>query len=165
MNARRAGATPGGQRKPFKELFEALLASKPNPDTNNRYTVRELAARLKTYGVGVTYQYLHQLQTGARTNPTVAVVEGLVQVFEVPPMYFFDNSTAGRVDEQLAELKKLRDELTAATALQQALDDPLTGIIAVRARGLSPGTLRQLHSLVEQFRALEQLDSTKDDDG
>jgi len=97
-------------------------------------------------GPTISAAYIWQLRKGARDNPTKRHLEALAQFFGVPPSYFFDEEAAHRVDAELELLAALRDHDVRQVAL--------------RASGLSSGSLAAIAAMIEQARQLEGL---KDD--
>jgi transcriptional regulator with XRE-family HTH domain len=71
--------------------------------------------------ISVTPQYIQQLRTGNRTNPTINVVYGLAEVCGVPATYLIaDEEEAKRIDDQLALLAALKKAGVSALALRAA---------------------------------------------
>lgn len=87
--------------------------------------------------------YLWQLRTGKRDDPTYSRLRALAEFFGVPAMYFYEDATAERTDDQLELLSALRDQ----------------GVrhLALRADGLSPKSLEAIIRMVESARELEGL--------
>ena len=52
-------------------------------------------------GPKVSANYIWQLRTGARNNPSLRHIEALAEYFGVPPTYFFDDDLAERVNVEL----------------------------------------------------------------
>jgi transcriptional regulator with XRE-family HTH domain len=108
------------------------------------YTHEQVATAIQELGgPTISAAYLWQLRTGKRDNPTMKHLEALSGFFGVPPSYFFDEETAGRVDDQLELLVALRDDQVRQ--------------VAVLANGLSPETLGTITTMLERARQLEGL--------
>jgi ESX-1-secreted protein regulator len=108
-----------------------------------------VAQALSEHGVNVSPQYIQQLRTGARTNPTLNIVYGLAKVFGVPATYLIgDDEEAERVDDQLAFLVAMKRAGVSA--------------IALRAAPLNSEQLRWLKEQVERERRRAGI---PDDDG
>ena len=111
----------------------------------------EVSARIvDTGGPTVSAQYLWQLRTGRKTNPSMRVLEALARVFGVSPAYFFDEEAYERIDEQLELIAKLRDSSVMR--------------VATRAADLSPEALRAIAGMVEHARRLEGLPDGEQDE-
>ena len=133
------------KRKPAKTLAEKIdhLFSTVHPP-GREYTHEQVATAIEEGGgPTISAVYLWQLRTGRRDNPTLRHLQALSGFFGVPPSYFFDEETAGRVDDQLELLVALRDEQVRQ--------------LAVLANGLSPETLTTITTMVERARHLEGL--------
>ena len=94
-------------------------------------------------GPTISAAYIWQLRKGVRDNPTKRHLEALAEFFGVPPSYFFDEEAAHRVDAELELLAALRDHDVRQVAL--------------RASGLSSGSLAAIAAMIEQARQLEGL--------
>jgi len=101
-------------------------------------------------GPTISAAYIWQLRKGVRDNPTKRHLEALAQFFGVPPSYFFDEEAAHRVDAELELLAALRDHDVRQVAL--------------RASGLSSGSLAAIAAMIEQARQLEGLKDDGDSD-
>ncbi len=138
----------------FAARLEVLFERFPNPATGRRYTYPAVAAAIAARaaerdehdraGRSMSPTYIWQLTVGLRDNPTVKRVEALAEHFGVPPRYFVD-------DEE--EIAVLDGELRMIAAMR------LAGVSAVahRARGLSPGALTSVMSMIDHVRRLEGL--------
>ena len=58
---------------------------------------------MRARGTDLSASHLSELRRGIKTNPTLRVLQGLADFFQVRVSYFFDDSTA--VDQTLAELE------------------------------------------------------------
>ncbi|BCY13436.1 hypothetical protein L3i22_085240 [Actinoplanes sp. L3-i22] len=113
----------------LKHLYETV------PGFTDDRVSRDLATR----GLPVSPQYIQQLRTGVRNNPTVNVLYGIAEVFGVPSTYLIaDDDEAKRVEDQLALLAVLKK--AGVTAL------------ALRAASLGPEALHWLTEQVERER-------------
>lgn len=94
--------------------------------------------------VPVSASYMWELRTGKVTNPRIDLVHALAAYFGVDPGYF---------------LSRDQDEAHAARLdLIAAMRDNDVNNLAVRASGLSAGTLRRITEIIENARILEGLD-------
>jgi transcriptional regulator with XRE-family HTH domain len=112
-----------------------------HPPGRDAYSVREVAAAVP----GISAQYVWQLRTGERDNPTIQHLEALAGFFGVSLAYFFDDATSERVD--------------AVLDLAFSLNDASVRLIALRSAGLSPGGRRAIAEMIEHVRAVEGLSS------
>jgi transcriptional regulator with XRE-family HTH domain len=175
---RRSTTTPppaaGGQTRQkqrtfaekLKHLFDNVPATKRRQgdgaergsSEDRRYSIREAADIISEEGaddgVSISAAYLAILLNGERDNPGWKHIDAIARFFGVPAGYFFDDDLAERVDAQLLELAKYRK-------LKEALDDPEVGLIAVRARRLSPDSLRQVRGMIDHILALQNSDQRK----
>jgi transcriptional regulator with XRE-family HTH domain len=98
-----------------------------------------VAAELKKIGISVTPQYIQQLRTGTRTNPSLNLVFGIAEVCGVRATYLVaDDEEARRVNDQIAFVRALKK--AGVTAL------------ALRAADLDPESLSFITELVERER-------------
>jgi transcriptional regulator with XRE-family HTH domain len=114
------------------------------PASGGERSYAEVAAGLSRLGgPKVSANYIWQLRTGIRDNPSKRHIEALADYFGVPPTYFFDDDLAARVDAELDLVASLRD----------------SGVreIALRSRGLSADSQRLLQAMIEQARKAEGL--------
>lgn len=130
---------PGSLARKLDRLFRTL-----HPRGRREYTYEEVAEGItKLGGPTISATYVWLLRTGQRDNPTKHHLEGLADFFGVSPAYFFDDTATARIDAQFDLLTALRD-----APVRQ---------IALRAFGLSPGSLRMVADVVTQVRELEGL--------
>ena len=100
------GGQPG---RSFADKLNHLFAT-VHPRDRRPYSMDEVAAGITGQGgEPVSASYLWMLRKGQRDNPTVKTVEAIARFFGVPTAYFFDDELAGKVDEQLELLAKMRD--------------------------------------------------------
>lgn len=105
-------------------------------------TYREVATAIADRGgPTVSPSYIWQLRTGLKDNPTLKHLQALAGYFQVEPAYFFDASTAERVD--------------ADSALTTAMTNPAVRAVALAAADLSPASLTMVRLVIDQTRALE----------
>lgn len=138
------GASGDDQPMSLASKLRRLLDVHRRPD-GKKFTLRDLEAAIPAATaddpegpVSVSYSYLSQLLSGARTNPTADVLRGLIRFFDVPPAYFL-----GRLDEV--------DDVEADLDLREAMR--VTGVreIAVRAAKLSPAQKRALAAFLSHL--------------
>ena len=102
------------------------------------HTLREVADGVnKAAGEQIlSAQYLQQLRSGVRRNPSYAMLAAIARFFGVSPDYFSDDETASRADEELRLLAALQD----------------SGVrhLALYAAELSPENLAMVTALVEK---------------
>jgi hypothetical protein len=91
----------------------------------------------------ISGQYVWQLRTGRRDNPTYRHLVALSRFFGVSPMCFFDEAETGRGALPAEEAVALRDD---------ALRD-----LALRAAGLSEHSLKAISDLIDSARILPRL--------
>lgn len=134
-----ARAEPGPLARKLDRLFRTM-----HPRGRREYTYEDVAEGIaKRGGPTISATYVWLLRTGQRDNPTKHHLEGLADFFGVSPAYFFDDTATARIDAQLDLITALRD-----APVRQ---------IALRAFGLSPGSLRMVADIVAQVRELEGL--------
>ena len=106
-------------------------------------TYREVATAIADRGgPTVSPSYIWQLRTGLKDNPTLKHLEALASYFGVEPAYFFDASTADRVD--------------ADRALSTAMTDPTVREVALAAAELSADSLLTVRAVIDRIRLLER---------
>jgi len=142
---------PGVSRPPslaakLNHLFATVVPAGRKPYTNT-----EAATTIRDQGTDISSSYIAALRAGDKTNPTLRHLEALARFFGVPPAYFFDDTMAATVDEQLGQLMLLRD-------LKDALDDEPVRVLALKARGLSRTGLQRIEQIIDYIRSLEQGD-------
>lgn len=143
----------GEEVSPFTQRLRRLFASIPDPETGRLFTYAEAARRINARaqelpesqqaGRKISNTYVWQLAEGQRTNPTKRHMESLADLFGVPVSFLLDD----------APNPALEAELEVAAAMRKAGVSEL----AHRARGLSPGALRSVLSMIDHVRELEGL--------
>lgn len=93
----------------------------------------------------ISHSYIWQIRKGKSANPTRNAMALLAAFFSVPSSYFFDDVEADRMAEQMD--------------VAEALSNDLVREIAVRANGLSDGSLTAVLAMVSSLRAAEGLPS------
>jgi transcriptional regulator with XRE-family HTH domain len=133
-----------GQRNVIAQRLEHLFATMRGPH-GRPYTMREVADGInEAAGENViSVQYLSQLRLGHRTEPSYSKLEAIAKFFGVDVLYFSDDLTAARADEQLETL--------------QAMQDAGVRALALRAAGLSEASLDAVKALIEHMRTQEGL--------
>lgn len=127
----------------LSDKLNRLFDSVRSPE-GDEYTHDEVASALRAAGgPTISATYVWQLRKGLRDNPTKHHLEALADFFGVSPSYFFDEASAERIDAELDLLGAMRDASIRAVAL--------------RAVGLSPGSLAAIRTIVEQARRVEGL--------
>ncbi|OEV03788.1 Secondary metabolite protein [Streptomyces nanshensis] len=130
----------------FAQLLDHLFTT-VHPPGRGPYTYAEVSQAIQNASApeerGVSASAIQQLRTGQKANPTRYTIKALADFFGVPASYFFD--------EEVAERTKAEIELTAA------MSDAGVRRIALRAKGLSPESLRMLTTVIDQARHWEGL--------
>jgi transcriptional regulator with XRE-family HTH domain len=132
------------------ERIDQLFRTLRPPDSKQReYSCEEVSRAIADAGgptISATYIYL--LRRGDRDNPTKKHLEALAGFFKVSPSYFFDDEEGRQVHAELALLAAIRDAGVASVAL--------------RASGLSAGSLDAIRTMITQARRLEGLPEEPD---
>jgi transcriptional regulator with XRE-family HTH domain len=116
------------------------------PDERRRPGYARLARSIReTTGGTISATYLWELTTGRKRNVTLEQLAVLAEFFGVPLEYFFNDEVSRRVNTQLT--------------LALALRDTRVRSLALRAEGLSPGSLDALLTIVNEARRVENLES------
>jgi transcriptional regulator with XRE-family HTH domain len=138
------------QPKTLAEKIARLFATVRSPE-GDEYTHEEVATAIREAGgPTISATYVWQLRKGIRDNPTKHHLEALAAFFGVSPSYFFDEEAAERIEAELDLLTALRDASVRSVAL--------------RAAGLSQGSLEAIRAIIEQARQLEGLPVDNDDE-
>ncbi len=136
-----AKATP--PQRSLAEKVDHLFKTVQSP-RGREYTHEEVAsALLEAGGPTISATYVWQLRKGIRDNPTKHHLEALANFFGVPPSYFFDEEASQQIDSELELLMAMRD-----TSVRN---------VALRATGLSEGSLEAIKKIIEQARQIEGL--------
>ena len=143
-------STDSGEPRSLADKLNHLFDTVRPAGRTRPYSDRDVAAAMKAAGTDISHTYIHMLRSGERTNPTHAHLQGLAKFFGVPAGYFFDDDTAVQVNEELRRLAQLR-------ALKEAFDSDGVRTVALKARGLSDGSLQQLGAIIDHVRSLEGL--------
>jgi transcriptional regulator with XRE-family HTH domain len=130
------------RKRTLAEKLDHLFVTVHPP--GRQYSYREVAAAVP----GISAQYVQQLRTGQRDNPTIQSLEALARFFGVSVAYFADDATSERVD--------------AVLDLAVSLHDNGVRRIALRSADLSPGGIRAIAGMIEHLRSAEGLDSEPD---
>jgi transcriptional regulator with XRE-family HTH domain len=90
-----------------------------HPLDRGPYSYRELAEGVKAAtGVDMSPSLVHQIATGKRKNPRIVQAQALAAFFGVEASYFFDDSVAERINEQIRDVTGWRDEAAREHALR-----------------------------------------------
>ncbi len=102
----------------FASQLNEVWAAAERKD-GRQYTLEEVAQAITRAGVPITRQYLSQLRTGDRTNPSDKVRDAISKFFGFENPSYFDESTAGE------ELRRQLNEFLAwkASGLLDVLRD------------------------------------------
>jgi transcriptional regulator with XRE-family HTH domain len=114
------------------------------PDERSRPGFAKLAQQIReSTKSSISSTYLWELATGKKNNLTQGTLSILAEFFGVPQEYFLDDEVAARVDTQLELALALRNNKVRS--------------IALRAEGLSDGTLDSILTMINQARKIERL--------
>ncbi len=133
---------PGARDALIASRLDHLLRT-PHPAGRKPYSPGEVAAAINAAAGEnvISGQYIWQLRTGQRDNPTYKHLIALSRFFGVSPMYFFPD----------AETERGAVPAEVAAALQ---DDSVRDL-ALRAAGLSEHSLKAIGDMVDSARELE----------
>jgi len=132
------------ERAQHRSLAEKLnhLFKTIHPPDRGEYSLQEVCDGIRELGgPGMTTNYLWQMRTGLRNNPSKAHLEALGRFFGIDPKYFLDSDTADQIDRELELIVAMRD----------------AGIrnLALRASRLTPEALQVALNIIEQVGQLE----------
>lgn len=119
-----------------------------HPGDRGPYTLEEVTDGIRAQGgPTISVAYLSQLRAGKRDNPTKQHMEAIARFFGVNVAYFFDDTKAEAVNEELALLQAIRD----------------SGVkrVALRAMELGPDARNSLARIIDELGNLENRTSTK----
>jgi transcriptional regulator with XRE-family HTH domain len=133
---------PTAEQRTLAEKID-LLFETVRPAGRGPYTHEEVATAIaRDGGPTISAAYIWMLRKGQRDNPTKKHLEALAKFFGVSPLYFFDDTTAPEVEEQLALIAALRDADVRRLTL--------------RAARVSPESLGSIAQVIERVQELEQ---------
>lgn len=117
----------------FTAHLRWLFDHAPGPD-GERVTTEGLVALINGAGqVHVSTSYANQLRRGAKSNPSVAVLEAIAKAFAVPVAFFFDDEVRGLIQVGVTNLEFARD--SAIEEIQASLEsltaDQLARLLAI----------------------------------
>lgn len=95
--------------RPLSDRLEVLFALVPVPEGGALYDNGRAAADLVAGGTDVSAEELGRLRCGDITDPPGGLLAGIADLFGVPHAYFTDAEVAGRVEDQLRFLLRVRD--------------------------------------------------------
>jgi transcriptional regulator with XRE-family HTH domain len=131
----------GDESESLAARLDHLLAT-VHPSGRGPYTYDEVAEGIRAQGgPTISAQYLNQIHRGRRDNPTKQHLEAIARFFGVPVAYFFDNTEAARVDEEIALLQVIRDKEIKNLAL--------------RSLELSPEGRRSVAKIIDEISSYE----------
>ena len=119
-----------------------------HPGDRGPYTLEEITDGIRAQGgPTISVAYLSQLRAGKRDNPTKQHMEAIARFFGVNVAYFFDDTAAEAVNEELALLQAIRD----------------SGVkrVALRAMELGPDARNSLARIIDELGNLEKRTSSK----
>ncbi|MEV7601684.1 helix-turn-helix domain-containing protein [Kitasatospora sp. NPDC089797] len=116
-----------------------------HPASRGPYTSPEVASAIneKAGHQVLSATYLWQLRKGKRQDPTHSRLTALADFFGVSPMYFYEDETAKRTDEQLR--------------LAGALRNPTIRQLVLDTDGLSEQSMTAIAAMIQSARAMEGL--------
>lgn len=127
--------------KKLDRLFDVV---RPANGYGRQYTYQEVAElAVANGGPSISASYLHGLRHDPSKNPTRQALQALAAAFGVSVMYFFDDEIADRLDADLELLVAVRD--------------PDVRDVALRAAGLSAGSLAAITAMIDRAREWEGL--------
>lgn len=136
--------------KSFAELLDHLFKT-VHPQGRGPYTYAEASKGIRdASGVTISASAIQQLRTGTNKNPKMETIRALAGFFGVQPSYFFDKGEAERQHAEIQLLAAMRDHDVRR--------------IALRANGLSAGSLTMLASVIDQARRLEGMPEPENSD-
>jgi hypothetical protein len=122
-------------------LFENVLR-----EDGSQHSRSEVARAIAQYtGGSCTRNYVAMLASGQRDNPTMDVIEGLADFFDINRAYFVDDEKAREIQDQLNMAVMLRDDRVRAIALRAVTSALVTG---TRTGALSVEALTEVHELI-----------------
>ncbi|MGH3590110.1 MAG: hypothetical protein ACRDQV_00665 [Pseudonocardiaceae bacterium] len=143
---RASDPTQGDLARKINHLVATLYA-----DERSRPGFAKLAQQIReTTGSPISSTYLWELATGKKHNLTQSTLTTFANFFGVPREYFLDDEVAARVDTQLELALALRNRKVRS--------------IALRAEGLSDGTLDSILTMITQARKIERLPPREEKD-
>lgn len=135
-------------RRTLAEKIDRLFRT-IHPRGSEEYSYAEVVEGIRERGgPTISTGYLWQLRNGRSDNPTKKHLEALADFFGVNPSYFFDETAAARIEQELELLAALRDAGVRSLAL--------------RASGLSPQGLAAIRGVIEHVRQVEGLPGEED---
>ncbi|MDJ0386393.1 helix-turn-helix domain-containing protein [Streptomyces sp. G-G2] len=147
---------PGSLAKKLGALIETMHPPSPAPYSSRQIAL--LVRAMESDGVpGISHATVHNIRTGATTNPGADSIRALAAAFGVPSSYFLD----GTFDEE-----RVRGILSAPAAEPAPAHDARSGrdlnsddalAIAAGMQGLSPRSLRVMEAIIQSLRELEGL--------
>jgi transcriptional regulator with XRE-family HTH domain len=129
--------TEAGRRSLADKLNYLFTIVRP-PDDDREYTGREVVAAITAAGGEISASHLSELRRGLKTNPTVRVLEGLAQFFQVRVAYFLDDP-------------KATEEVEAELELHKAMRDAQVRDVALRVAGLAPSQRSAMYRLLAEI--------------
>lgn len=115
-------------------LFQTIR--RPNGE---QFSYEEVAATITATGEQISQGYIWALRKGKKDNPTYKHLQALADFFGVPPAYFFDDTEANRIDQQLKALQTQQASLATDEAQ----------LVAMRASELTPGRRKLITDLLD----------------
>jgi transcriptional regulator with XRE-family HTH domain len=110
-----------------------LFATVPRSPGGPLWTIEDAAAAMTEAGVTMSAAYLSQLRTGKRDNPSARHLAALARLFEVPMEYFFDETLAAKIDQDLDLLAGLKAAGVRTVALRTQAEDLVANLSEVAA--------------------------------
>jgi len=122
----------------LNRLFDTV-----HPPGRGPHASCELIRALEAVGVSLSANYLSNLRSGVRTNPSTATMAAIAGFFRVQPDFFTDDEYYAKLDSELSWLANARDE-----GLRR---------IAIRTMGLSEQSQIDLARAADDLRRRENL--------
>lgn len=141
-----AAFQPNEFSRTFAGRFDHLMQTVPAPH-GALWTNAQLADQLTDRGIPTSRNYINQLRTGRRLNPTGRLLGAIADIFAVKVDYFYDAAYAEALNRDLELLATMRAAGLAG--------------IALRATGLSATGMREVERILDSVRRLEGLPDTE----
>lgn len=159
------GTLPDAFTSEIIRLKIKQLRQRTRKPTGEIYTLREIAEYIRELGYdGPSYSYLSQIVNGNRPRPGLAYLKAIADWAGVPMTYYFDDATAGGLNEQLEQLSQERAQLHEERAQQQHQQPPQdrARVMAMRASELSDKGFEQVSDILDMVHRIEHQNDTQD---
>lgn len=134
MSDKRQGDTPVGGT--LADRINWLFRNVKPEGQDREYSGRDVVSGVQSRGTELSNSHLSELRRGAKSNPTLRVLQGLAEFFEVKVAFFFDDDVAREVE--------------ADVALRNAMRDAQVRDLAFRVAGLAPDKRDAMYRLLSR---------------